>query len=80
MTRLDDLFDRFPEHLTVEQLADALGVTTQTAYRWLKRGLVPAYKVGGGPRGQAAWVILRDEIRDYLLAQRNEPGEEEAPD
>lgn len=80
MTRVDDLFDQFPKHLTVEQLAQVLGVTKNTAYKWLQAGYVPAYKVGGGPGGRPAWVILRDEVKDHLLARRNRPGEEEAPD
>lgn len=68
MSRLDDLFARYPEHLSVKELAEVLGVTTPTAYTWLQRGLIPAYKVGG------AWVILRDEVRDHLAAGRNVPG------
>ena len=63
--RLDELFDRYPEHLTVPELADVLGVKRSTAYKWLQDGIVPAYKVGG------AWVILRDEIRDLLASGRN---------
>ncbi len=68
MSRLDDLFARYPEHLSVKELAEVLGVTTPTAYTWLQRGMVPGYKVGG------AWVILRDEVRDQLAAGRNVPG------
>ncbi|WP_308199989.1 helix-turn-helix domain-containing protein [Actinotalea sp. C106] len=74
MTRLDDLFDRFPEHLSVEQLAQVLGVTKPTAYRWLQQGDIPAYKVGGGVSGRANWVIVRDEVRDHLIANRNTTG------
>jgi excisionase family DNA binding protein len=66
-SRLDELFDRYPEHLTVPQLADVLGVRPSTAYKWLQAGVVPAYKVAG------AWVILRDEVRDWLAAGRNLP-------
>ena len=67
MNRLDDLFAPYPEHLSVEQLAEVLGVKAPTAYRWLQKGLVPGYKVG------QAWVILRDEVRDHLAAARNVP-------
>ena len=66
-SRLDELFDRYPEHLTVPELAEVLGVKRTTAYRWLQTGVVPAYKVGG------AWVILRDEVRDWVAAGRNAP-------
>lgn len=65
MSRLDDLFAPYPEHLEVQQLADVLGVTRNTAYRWLQRGVVPGYKV------DQSWVILRDEVRDHLAAGRN---------
>ncbi len=67
MSRLDDLFARYPEHLTIGQLAEVLGVTKPTAYKWLQSGLVPGYKVG------SAWVILRDEVRDHVAAGRNDP-------
>jgi excisionase family DNA binding protein len=66
-SRLDELFDRYPEHLTVPQLAEVLGVKRTTAYKWLQTGVVPAYKLGG------AWVILRDEVRDLLASGRNMP-------
>ncbi len=67
MSRLDDLFAGYPEHLSVDQLAAILGVTTGTAYRWLQTDLLPGYRVG------RAWVILRDEVRDHLAAGRNVP-------
>lgn len=71
VSRLDDLFAPYPEHLSVEQLASVLGVQSPTAYRWLQKGLVPAYKVG------TSWVIVRDEVKDYLEANRNRPREDE---
>ena len=70
---MDELFDGYPEHLTVPQLADVLGVKRTTAYRWLQTGLVPGYKIGG------AWVILRDEVRDLLASGRNVPPDKEPP-
>ena len=70
-SRLDELFDGYPEHLTVPQLADVLGVKRTTAYRWLQTGIVPGYKMGGH------WVILRDEVRDMLASGRNAPPDEE---
>ena len=54
-----------------------LGVTLNTAYRWLQHGYVPAFKVGGGTggpgSGRASWVILRDEVKDWLVASRVHP-------
>src|SRR4051794_41933382 len=66
-SRLDELFARYPEHLSVVQLAEVLGVKRTTAYKWLQSGVVPAYKLGG------AWVILRDEVRDLLASGHNMP-------
>ena len=74
MSRLDELFEGLPRHLTVEELAGVLGVGKQTAYIWLSRGLVPGYKIGG------SWVIVRDEVRDHLAALRNVPLDEEGAD
>ena len=62
---LDQLFEGLPKHLTVEQLADVLGVPRTTAYKWLSRRAIPAYKI------EASWLILRDEVKQHLRAQRN---------
>lgn len=70
MTRLDELFADLPPHITVDQLAQVLGLAKVTTYRWLADGKVPAYRVAG------QWVILRDEIRDFLAAHRTGPPEE----
>jgi excisionase family DNA binding protein len=72
-SRLDELFNRYPEHLSVPELAEVLGVKRTTVYRWLQAGIIPAYKVGG------AWVILRDEVRDWVRSGRNEPQGEGTP-
>lgn len=69
VSRLDELFEGLPEHLSVEQLGHVLGVTRQTAYGWLAKGHIPAYKVGG------AWIIVRDEVKDHLRSQRNRPSD-----
>lgn len=66
--RLDELFKRYPEHLTVTQLAEVLGMNRQTIYNWLNAGKLPAY------RQNDRWVILRDEVRDWLREGRNEPS------
>lgn len=78
MTRVDDLFDRFPEHLSVEQLAELLGVARNTAYKWLQRGDVPGYLIGGEGGGRAVWVILRDEVKDWFVERRNQQDAPEA--
>ena len=67
MTRLDELFEGLPVHLSIDQLSTVLGLAKVTTYRWLREGKVPAYQVAG------QWVILRDEIRDFLAAHRTGP-------
>ena len=62
---LDERFAELPENLTIEQLAEVLGVKRATAYQWLNRGVVPAYKLGG------TWIIYRDEVREHLIKSRN---------
>ncbi|WP_299039846.1 helix-turn-helix domain-containing protein [uncultured Pseudokineococcus sp.] len=66
MSRLDEAFADLPDRLSVEQLAKVLGIDVQTAYGWLQKGRVPGYKIG------RSWVILRDEIRDFLAANSNQ--------
>lgn len=68
---LDERFAELPENLTIEQLAEVLGVKRATAYQWLNRGVVPGYKLGG------TWVIYRDEVRDHLKKSRNIPSQTE---
>lgn len=65
---LDDRFAELPTNLSIEQLSAALGVKRPTAYQWLNRGVVPAYKLGG------TWIIDRDEVRGHLLKARNIPA------
>jgi excisionase family DNA binding protein len=59
---LDELFAQFPTHLSVTNLSAILGVTKKTAYDYLQSGEVPAYRIG------SKWVILRDEVRDFVRA------------
>lgn len=70
MTRepLEEMFSRYPEHLTVVQLASVLGISRTATYKWLQTGMVPAYK-----RGET-WIILRDEVLAWVKAGRNTPA------
>jgi len=67
MSHLDDLFEGYPTQLTVLQLTEILGIRRTTAYKWLRDGTIPAYRVG------SAWVILRDEVKDCVASGRNLP-------
>ena len=74
MTRLDEEFAGLPPRLSVEGLAQVMGIEVQTAYRWLQEGRVPAYKIG------RTWVIVRDEVKDLLESSSNQArGQEQGP-
>ena len=65
---LDKLFEGLPERLTVDQLAQVLGLGDRTiTYRWLRDGIVPAIKLG------KTWLILRDDVKEHLRSQYNVP-------
>jgi excisionase family DNA binding protein len=67
VSALDDLFDDLPARLTVEQVANLLGVESdRTVYGWLRRGEMPGYRIRGG------WLILRDEIKEWVAAGSNQ--------
>ena len=65
---LDRLFEGLPERLTVDQLAQVLGLGDRTiTYRWLRDCIVPAIKLW------KTWLILRDDIKEHLRSQYNVP-------
>jgi excisionase family DNA binding protein len=65
MSHLDDLFAPYSANMTVAQLGEVLGIGRATTYKWLNAGEIPAYRVGG------SWVILRDEVKEFIAAGRN---------
>lgn len=66
--RLNELFDGMPARLSVDEVAQILGMTKKGVYKWLNEGVIPGYKIGG------SWIVLRDELRDTLAAGRNTPA------
>ena len=52
---------------TVKELADYLGIHASTIYRMVKRGALPAFKVG------ADWRFNREEIDAWRLEKRPQP-------
>jgi|SRR5450759_4646427 excisionase family DNA binding protein len=63
--RLDQLFDGLPETMTVQEVADVLRMHTKGVYRWIREGIIPAYKLG------ATWFIVRDELKDAMRQGSN---------
>ena len=70
MRHIRTLLSALPLRLSVEQVADLLGVQEPTIYRWLRSGELPAYKVG------ATWVILRNEVCEALEQRHNQAAAE----
>lgn len=59
-TPLDNLFEPYPVHLSVNNLATVLGVTLKTAYEYLQNNQIPCYRIG------TRWMILRDEVKEFM--------------
>lgn len=68
-TMIDDVFGRYPEHLSVQEVAEAVGVSPTTIYRWLQDGTIPGFQqVGSGN-----WTIYRDEVLSWMKDGRTPP-------
>jgi excisionase family DNA binding protein len=50
--------------LTARQVADLLGVSTETVLRWTRRGDLPAIRLPGG-----AIRFREDELDEWLVAR-----------
>jgi excisionase family DNA binding protein len=63
---LDEHFAGYPTHLSVDQLAEVLGLgSREVAYRRLREGKIPAMNIEG------RWLILRDEVKDWARSHYN---------
>lgn len=62
---LDALLKDYGRTMTAGEVAEALGMTKQGVYHWLRDGLIPGYKLG------TTWFIMRDELKETLLAGAN---------
>jgi excisionase family DNA binding protein len=61
--------------LTARELAELLGVTTETVLRWTRRGDLPAFRLPGG-----AIRYDRDAIHAWLREHATADGGEESAD
>ncbi len=52
--------------MTTKEIAKYLGVHEMTVYRWLKKGVLPGFKIGG------RWRSKKDLLDAYLVKQMQE--------
>ena len=52
--------------MTTKEVAKYLGVHEMTVYRWLKKGVLPGFKIGG------RWRSKKDLLDAYLVKQMEE--------
>lgn len=61
--------------LSVEEIADHLGVTKDSVYRWIEKRGLPAHKVG------KLWKFKRDQVDAWVRSgqARDDVGQKEGP-
>ena len=52
--------------MTTKEIAKYLGVHAMTVYRWLKKGVLPGFKIGG------RWRSKKDLLDAFLIKQIQE--------
>ncbi len=72
-SRLDEFFEGQPNRMSPKDVATLLGVTDAAVYVWLRDGVIPGYQLG------RTWVILRDELKDALVAGQSPAPRSRAP-
>ena len=55
--------------LTARQVADRLGVSTETVLRWTRRGDLPGFRLPGG-----ALRFREDDLAEWLALRATLPG------
>lgn len=55
--------------ITTEQASKILGVTSRTVSIWLKKEILPGYKLGAGE--QAEWRIDEETLQKFILSRAN---------
>ena len=58
---IDDAYwAKFPDHLSISDLAKITRKSDQTVWRWLAQGVIPAHQVG------RAWIVYREVFQHRL--------------
>lgn len=53
--------------LTTRQVADRLGMHLNTTYRYISKGLLPAYKLGGDGQSKRHWKVRSKDLEAFML-------------
>ena len=53
------------KYYTLAEIADRLQVSWRTVHRWIKRGELPAHKLGSD------WRVAEEDMRKFLEERRN---------
>jgi excisionase family DNA binding protein len=59
--------------LSVEEIAEHLGISKETIYRWLEKGKIPAHRVG------KLWKFRPSEVDEWVLNGNAADSEQEKP-
>jgi excisionase family DNA binding protein len=54
---------------SVEEIAQHLGVSKETVYRWLEKNLIPAYRLG------KLWKFKPSEVDKWVMAGGTNPSD-----
>ena len=65
-SRLNNLIDRLPAIMSVQEAADFFSVSYQTVYRMIRSGQIAAWK-----DGENNWCIGRADIRRFCAENSN---------
>jgi excisionase family DNA binding protein len=60
-----DMDDRW---LSVEEIAEYLGIKRDTVYKWIRRKDMPAHKMG------SLWKFRKDEVDDWVMSGQAASG------
>lgn len=58
------------DYITVEQIAENLGIREEAVRRWLRSGQLKGYKLGD----RAGWRVKKGDLEVFLESKSNEQG------
>jgi excisionase family DNA binding protein len=58
------------EKLSVSEVAEMLDCHTNTIYRYIKRGLLKAHKIGGETDNRLHWIIYNTDVDKMMRGEK----------